>query len=146
MPLDRRAGRHCGDGIGFPPGCAGLTAEPNSRCIAQDHGRSCLLCVRTGETALPCEIDDRGWDVAGRSVQAVQSNRGRWLVATFVGGRWLDPAYPMIRVQTKRQAIDLAWLRARQIEPRAPILPFGNDRDAWRCGNVMILVAEVIRA
>lgn len=108
-----------------------------------DHGRQCLLCERVGETAMPEEIDDRGWCVVGRSVQAIQSSRGRWLVAVFIGGRIIDPRFPLIKVPTKRQAIDLAQLRARQIEPTAPILPFSKDRDSWRCGGVMILVAEV---
>ena len=144
MRLDRKAGRMVGDGIGFPKRCSALIADPLARCTAEFTGRRCLLCTRVGDWPLPAEIDDIGYNViATRTVQIIRATSAPegYLVAVFVAGRLVDGRYPIIHCRTKAGAVELAHARARQIEPTASLTKFRDERDAWKCGSVLILVA-----
>ncbi len=144
MAIERKPGRQCGEVIGFPNGCAGLASDPLEHCRAMLRGKSCLLCVKSGDTALPTEITDRGWNIVGkRSVQAIKSTRfaGRWVVAVFIGGRMIDPRYPPIVCNERQEAIDLAFARARQIEPRGGI-EAGRGDGEWTVGRVNVWTCE----
>lgn len=146
MSLERQPGRQCPGQLGFPAGCSALSCNPLARCTAQQRsGTRCLLCKRVGDTPMPREIDDIGWNIVGNpSVQIIRATRGSsaWLVVAMVSGRMVDPRWPIIACGEKREAIDLAFKRARQIVPGRSVKAWPGDDSAWHCGDLMIWVAD----
>lgn len=124
-------------------GCA-VKRGTLARCKAAFHGRSCQFCIR--ETTEPSlEIDNGpGWNMIGRSVQAMYSPDTRsWLVAVFRTGRSVDGRWPIIEVRDKLAAINAALERARQVEPNARTVPWPSRHDQeWRRGGLFIMVAQ----
>lgn len=145
MALDRIPGRECPGQLGFPAGCSAFNENPLVRCTAQQRGGTrCLLCKRVGDTPMPREINDIGWNIVGcPSVQIIRATRGdaAWLVVVMTSGRMVDPRWPIIACRDKQEAIDLAFKRARQIVPGRPVQPQPGD-GAWQCGGLWIWVAE----
>lgn len=136
----RKAGRHCGDGLGFPDACSALSPSPLSPCRAELRGRSCLACIREGNWPMPVDWREGAASVAsGRSVQAMRSaSDGTWRVVVFLTGRMIDARYPVIACRSRGQAVELCHARARQLDPYGKLQQIG-DGD-WRLGNILIWV------
>lgn len=139
-PPERKAGRRCGDAIGFPVGCVGDKPDALAECSAGLRRRQCLACIRTGAWPMPQEWQRGAMNIIGNPhVQALWSARdGVWRVVVFLGGFMVDGRFPVIACTTRNEATELAHVRARQLEPYAPLEQRG--RDDWRCGRVLVWV------
>lgn len=137
----RKPGRKCGDGIGFPVGCAGEKPDALALCTAMQRGRQCLACTRVADFPMPAEWQGNATRVmGGPSVQAVWSKReGKWFVLVLIAGTFMvDGRFPIVACSSQDEATEIAHVRARQIEPYAPLVRRG-DGD-WRCGRVVVWV------
>lgn len=134
----RQEGRHCGETLGFPAGCAGEKPDALAECVAALRGRKCLACIRVADWPMPAEWPRGAMNIIGQAhIQILWSKRDNlWRVVTFIGGFMVDGRYPVIACKTKAEGIELAHVRARQLEPYAKIEHRGHDD--WRCGRVMI--------
>jgi len=129
--------------------CGEADLSTGARCIAELLGGRCRLCIRAPhETPVPVDWQGPGWNFAARaSAQAIRnhSGPGRWLVAVFLptGERTVNPAFPIIAVDSKADAVQLAIARAQQLAPGAPVKRWSGDIDEqWQCGPVVVAVAE----
>lgn len=89
---------------------------------------------------MPAEWKRGAMNIIGNPhVQALWSTRDKvWRVVVFVGGFMVDGRYPVIACTTRNEATELAHLRARQLEPYAPLEQRGEGD--WRCGRVFVWV------
>ena len=141
MALDRRAGRQRRDGLGYPAGCSALDDKPRAGCTASLHGSVCLLCRRIGDVPGPVRYEGAHYACSVMESRSVQVIKGcgpaaPWLVATFVSGNWLDPQWPVIVCGNSGLASEIALLRARQLEPTAPIKRLKDG--GLRIGGVLV--------
>lgn len=143
MSFQTIPGRTVAGQLGFPAGCS-AAGKALDRCTAEQRGGQCLLCERRGDTPTPFEIDDIGYSIVGRaSVQIIRSRSwvNMWLVAVLTGCRMVDPRWPIIACRSRETAIELAHLRAKQIEPRRAIKRMKGE-GAWMCGSLYIWEAS----
>jgi len=136
----RKAGRDRTDGgLGYPDACTGESDNPLAPCRAILRGKQCLACIRVADWPLGIDWNRGAAQMPGASVQVVRSaDDGCWFVVAFLGGFTVDPRFPVIACNDRTEAIELAHIRARHIEPAAPIEDRGGGD--WRYGRLTVWV------
>ena len=136
--ITRSAGRQRTDGkLGYPARCTALSQHADESCGSEMAGTRCLVCVREGalSTRVP-QWQGARFNVVDRpSIQAVRLHGSMWIVAVFACATRLNPRFPPIACWTRAEAIELAFARARQIEPCAPIDQRGEGY--WQIGSLV---------